>query len=587
MIEEYLNTQGYMLFDGAFGTYYAQRYAEEQEPCEMANLKHPQRVAAIHREYIEAGADAIKTNTFSANEQQLECSWEMIQQILQEGYRIAKETAGDRVKVFADIGPIMEQKNVSLAQQYQRIADVFLAEGAECFLFETLLNTRELHAVSAYIKQRCPSACIIVSFAVTADGYSRQGIAMHQLLQDCLTDEHVDACGLNCVCGPMHMKRLLDSIDRSKKPILIMPNAGYPTILANRTYFRDSSTYFAKEMQEIWKKGARLLGGCCGTTPVYIQKTKEALQEQTIVQKTLQPAQQTDKIVREEHNPLRKKLQKRQQIIAVEFDPPANCEIERFMNNAEFLKEAGVDAVTIADCPIARARVDSSLMACKLHRELGLEVIPHMTCRDRNINATKALLFGLQIEGIRNVLVVTGDPIPSEDRQEIKGVFNFNSQLLAGYIRDLNETMFREPFLIFGALNLNAVNFEAELAKAKRKVAQGMEGFLTQPVHSRQALINLKRAREELQAYLLGGVLPIVSHRNAVYMNNEISGIEVDDEIIDLYEGTTRAEAQKLAVAISCKTMDEMRPYIDGYYLITPFHRVEIIADLMKHIHKQ
>lgn len=587
MIEEYLNTQGYMLFDGAFGTYYAQRYAEEQEPCEMANLKHPQRVAAIHREYIEAGADAIKTNTFSANEQQLECSWEMIQQILQEGYRIAKETAGDRVKVFADIGPIMEQKNVSLAQQYQRIADVFLAEGAECFLFETLLNTRELHAVSAYIKQRCPSACIIVSFAVTADGYSRQGIAMHQLLQDCLADEHVDACGLNCVCGPMHMKRLLDSIDRSKKPILIMPNAGYPTILANRTYFRDSSTYFAKEMQEIWKKGARLLGGCCGTTPVYIQKTKEALQEQTIVQKTLQPAQQTDKIVREDHNPLRKKLQKRQQIIAVEFDPPANCEIERFMNNAEFLKEAGVDAVTIADCPIARARVDSSLMACKLHRELGLEVIPHMTCRDRNINATKALLFGLQIEGIRNVLVVTGDPIPSEDRQEIKGVFNFNSQLLAGYIRDLNETMFREPFLIFGALNLNAVNFEAELAKAKRKVAQGMEGFLTQPVHSRQALINLKRAREELQAYLLGGVLPIVSHRNAVYMNNEISGIEVDDEIIDLYEGTTRAEAQKLAVAISCKTMDEMRPYIDGYYLITPFHRVEIIADLMKHIHKQ
>lgn len=587
MIEEYLNTQGYMLFDGAFGTYYAQCYAEEQEPCEMANLKYPQRVAAIHREYIEAGADAIKTNTFSANEQQLECSWEMIQQILQEGYRIAKETAGDRVKVFADIGPIMEQKNVSLAQQYQRIADVFLAEGAECFLFETLLNTRELHEVTSYIKQRCPSACIIVSFAVTADGYSRQGIAMHHLLQDCLADEHVDACGLNCVCGPMHMKRLLDSIDRSKKPILIMPNAGYPTILANRTYFRDSSTYFAKEMQEIWKKGARLLGGCCGTTPVYIQKTKEALQEQTIVQKTLQPAQQTDKIVREDHNPLRKKLQKRQQIIAVEFDPPANCEIERFMNNAEFLKEAGVDAVTIADCPIARARVDSSLMACKLHRELGLEVIPHMTCRDRNINATKALLFGLQIEGIRNVLVVTGDPIPSEDRQEIKGVFNFNSQLLAGYIRDLNETMFREPFLIFGALNLNAVNFEAELAKAKRKVAQGMEGFLTQPVHSRQALINLKRAREELQAYLLGGVLPIVSHRNAVYMNNEISGIEVDDEIIDLYEGTTRAEAQKLAVAISCKTMDEMRPYIDGYYLITPFHRVEIIADLMTHIHKQ
>ena len=176
-----------------------------------------------------------------------------------------------------------------------------------------------------------------------------------------------------------------------------------------------------------------------------------------------------------------------------------------------------LNAVTIADCPIARARVDSSLIACKLHRELGLDVIPHMTCRDRNINATKALLFGLQIEGIRNVLVVTGDPIPSEDRQEVKGVFNFNSQILAGYIRDL----------------------------------------------------------------------PIVSHRNAVYMNNEISGIEVDEEIVAMYEGTTRKEAQKLAVDISCKTMDEMRPYIDGYYLITPFNRVEIIADMITYIHKQ
>lgn len=129
MIENYLNTQGYMLFDGAFGTYYAQRYAEDQKPCEMANLNHPKRVAAIHQEYIEAGADAIKTNTFSANEQHLECSWEMIRRILQEGYRIAKEAAKDKVKVFADIGPIMEQKNVSLAQQYQQIVDVFLAEG--------------------------------------------------------------------------------------------------------------------------------------------------------------------------------------------------------------------------------------------------------------------------------------------------------------------------------------------------------------------------------------------------------------------------------------------------------------------------
>ena len=209
-----------------------------------------------------------------------------------------------------------------------------------------------------------------------------------------------------------------------------------------------------------------------------------------------------------------------------------------------------------------------------------------MTCRDRNINATKALLFGLQIEGIRNVLVVTGDPIPSEDRQEVKGVFNFNSQILAGYIRDLNETMFTSPFMVFGALNLNAVNFEAELAKAKRKVTQGMEASYTAGTFTAgpfQSEKSKKRAAGLYSGRCSADCIPC----NAVYMNNEISGIEVDEEIVAMYEGTTRKEAQKLAVDISCKTMDEMRPYIDGYYLITPFNRVEIIADMITYIHKQ
>lgn len=585
MIEAYLHKQGYLLFDGAFGTYYAQRYAQDSEPCEVANLHHPQRVYDIHQEYIHAGANAIKTNTFSANEQQLEYHWDTIKEILRAGYRIAKEAAQKKALVFADIGPIMEQKNISLARQYQNIVDVFLAEGATCFLFETMLNAHALSDIAAYIKQRCPSACVLVSFAVTADGYSRQGIPMKKLLKDCLCDPYIDGCGLNCVCGPMHMKRLLQQIPTQEKPILIMPNAGYPTILASRTYFHDSSTYFANEMKQIHDLGARILGGCCGTTPVYIEKVKEALRKETKPSATALVKGKTT-LIQNDRNPLRKKLEKKQRIIAVEFDPPANCEIDRFMNNAEFLKEAGVDAITIADCPIARARVDSSLLACKLHRELGLDVIPHMTCRDRNINATKALLFGLEIEGISNVLVVTGDPIPSEDRQEVKGVFNFNSQILAGYIQDLNETMFPQPFMIFGALNLNAVNFEAELAKAKRKLAQGMEGFLTQPVHSKRALEHLKLARKELDAYLLGGILPIVSHRNAIYMNNEISGIDVDEDMIAQYENTTREEAQQLAISLSCSCADEMKPYIDGYYLITPFHRVDIIGDIVSHIHR-
>lgn len=579
----YLEEHEELLFDGAFGTYYASLY-DTEEACELANINHPERVFHIHKEYIEAGANAIRCNTFSANEQQLECNQEMIHEIIKQGYRIACQVAKEYgTMVFADIGPIVEQRNISLFSQYQEFVDVFLNEGAQNFLFETLSSHKAIAEISAYIKSQCPCAIVMVSFAVTADGYTRQGIPLRTMISDCECNPHIDAFGLNCVCGPMHMNRLLDEFDLSQHTITIMPNAGYPTVLANRTYFHDNSDYFAQEMAKIRAHGAKILGGCCGTTPAFIKKIKQAL----ITLDDRNPVVQTEVSevrVKKDHNPLRKKLQKQQSIIAVELDPPANCDIERFMYNAQFLREQGIDAITIADCPIARARADSSLLACKLHRELDMNIIPHMTCRDRNINATKALLYGLSIEGIQNVLVVTGDPIPAEDRTEVKGVFNFNSQILAGYIQNLNRSVFPNPFMVFGALNINAVNFKMELIKAKKKIEQGVEGFLTQPVLSKRALENMKEAYKTLDAYILGGIMPIVSHRNAVFMDNEISGIDVDPHYISLYEGKTREEAAQLAVSISCDIVKELQPYVHGYYLITPFNRVEIIGEIVSYI---
>ena len=278
------------------------------------------------------------------------------------------------------------------------------------------------------------------------------------------------------------------------------------------------------------------------------------------------------------------KIRKGKKIIAVELDPPIDTEIEFFMSSAKKLQEIGVDTITIADCPIARARVDSSLLACKLKRDLGITPIPHMTCRDRNINATKALLLGLNIEGVRDVLVVTGDPIPTAQRDEIKAIFNFNSKILANYIRELNETSFGTPFNIYGALNINAVNFESELRKAKQKVESGVTMFLTQPVLTAQAVENIKRAHEELEAKILGGIIPVVSYRNACFMNNEISGINVADEIISLYEEADKERASKLAVTISTEIARTIETYVDGYYLITPFKRIDLITEIVRNI---
>lgn len=583
MITDIIETEGYFLLDGAFGTYYASLY-QDATSCELANIHHPERVSQIHREYIEAGAHGIKTNTFGANKQNLECSETEIKDIITKGYQLAKAAVqGSDCLVFADIGPLMEQKQQPMFVQLKEIVDVFLAQGTTNFLFETFSNHQGLREISQYIKEQCSDSCIITSFAVTADGYTQQGLSGKKLIQDMRDCESVDVCGFNCVCGPMHLHRLLKTLDHDPLTI-IMPNAGYPTILHDRTYFRDNSLYFANEMQKIKEDGAAIIGGCCGTTPAFIRILKENLATSSPAEQVVESNEKTTAKPKENHNALLAKLQQGKKIIAVEFDPPNNCDITRFMENAEYLRAQGVDAITIADCPIARARVDSSLLAAKLRREMNLDVIPHMTCRDRNINATKALLYGLEIEDIHNVLVVTGDPIPAADRNDVKGVFSFNSQILAGYIKDLNETVFPHPFTIYGALNVNAVNFKQEIAKAKRKEEQGVSVFLTQPVLSKRAMDNLIEAKKQITSKILGGIIPIVSYRNAVYMNNEISGIDVDESYIDQYRDKTREEATQLAVQISCDIADEMASIVDGFYLITPFNRVEIIGQILSHI---
>ncbi|MBQ9349149.1 MAG: methylenetetrahydrofolate reductase, partial [Oscillibacter sp.] len=285
-------------------------------------------------------------------------------------------------------------------------------------------------------------------------------------------------------------------------------------------------------------------------------------------------------------DPFGEKLEAGERVIAIELDPPADDDGGYFLEGARRLRDAGADIVTIADCPVGRARADSSLMACMLRRE-GVEPLPHMTCRDRNLNAVKALLLGLSMGEVRNILLVTGDPIPSESRDEIKSVFNFNSRKLARYIRGLHGSALRTPFRIFGALNINARNFDAQLFSAKEKEASGMAGFLTQPVLSPEAQDNLKLAREALQGKILGGIFPVVSYKNAVFLNNEVAGIRVSEEMIARYEGKSREEGEDLAVELSLRTAEEIGPWTDGLYLVTPFRRVALMERILGELARQ
>ena len=572
-----------LLFDGAMGTYFASLPDRAEERCERACLDHPEEVRAIHRAYLEAGCRAVKTNTFSVGADLAQGDENLAEEIINAACRLAQEEASAfDAYVFADLGPAPEDSTLSPGDNYCRQADWFLDRGIRHFLVETLPSDDGIPELARHLKARCPEAYLIISFAVGPGGTTRYGVSGAELYRRAAALPEVDAVGFNCVSGPHHLLEYIQTLYPVEKPLSVMPNAGYPTVLGRRTVYHGAPEYFGQKLAQIAQAGAAIVGGCCGTTPAHIAQAKRALESTPALSVPAVPAGAKERRA-PDANTLAEKLNSGRRVIAVELDPPVDDNITPFLDGVRVLQDAGADAITIADCPIGRPRADSSLLACKIHRELGVEPLPHMTCRDRNLNATKALLLGLSMEGVHNVLLVTGDPIPTEDRDEVKSVFNFNSRKLARYVSGLNEQL-STPFQIFGALNVNAKNFDMQLKMAREKEGNSVAGFLTQPVLSREALDNLKRAREALNGKILGGIFPIVSYRNACFLNNEIAGMRVCDEIIQLYKDRDRGESEALAAAISARVAREIEPYTDGLYLMTPFRRVELITRIIREI---
>ena len=573
-----------LLFDGGMGTYYKAKPGQE---CEQANLTDPEGILAVHRAYLAAGADAIKTNTFSlprlAAAQQP--GWE---QLADAGWQLAAKAAGETgAAVFADLGPAPDTENLPAEQVYLAVAKRFALLGARNFLFETL-STEDgvLEAIRA-LKQTVPETFVLVSFAVLPDGYTREGRYCAELVRRVAQSGVVDAVGLNCVSAPGAMRALVQQLGDAGLPLSVMPNAGYPVVARAQVRYQGKPEYFARELSRLASEGVRILGGCCGTTPQHIAALRtalDALPEALPAAPAAKPAAAA-KSAMETDDAFLRKLRTGQRVIAVELDSPKDADMTAYLEGARRLQAAGADLLTIADCPIARARMDSSLVACRVHRELGMNVLPHMTCRDRNLNATKALLLGLYAEGVREVLAITGDPIPTAERDEVKNVYQFNSRKLAQYIVSLagEGREMPSPITVFGALNLNARNFEVELRRAAEKLENGMSGFLTQPVLSAQAVENLKKTRETLgeRAKILAGILPVVSQRNAIFMENEVNGIHVDDAIIQRFEGLDRAAGEELGLEVSVQAAKAAAPYADGFYLMTPFNRVALMERLI------
>lgn len=561
----------HLFFDGAFGTYYIS-LTGDTGMCERANTDNPAAVLRIHREYIEAGARAIKTNTFCANPLFF---GEDTERIIRQGYSLACEAAEGRAEVFADIGCISDPEAAGL---YLRTVEIFLSLGAVNFLFETLDDFDPIVPAIKAIRS-VPGSTVAVSFAATQDGYTKKGKYYKDLLSQASTA--ADIVGLNCLCGPSRMTELVSELDLSGIRFLGMPNAGYPSAVNGRLVYHDNPEYFASKLSELASLGVYALGGCCGTTPDHIRRAVAAVGASS-------PAGAFEKGGGADEAPVKKTsriasaLESGKRPVFVELDPPVKPDAAAFSAAAAAYFAGGADVLTVPDSPLARTRADSFLMAARLHRETGLPVLPHLTCRDKNGISIQSSLLAASIEGISDVLLITGDPLPpTYNRGE--SVFAFNSETLLKYISDQNQTAFSSaPFCLSAALNTNARNFGAELDRAKRKREAGASYFLTQAIFSDESIERVAMASQTLKTPVIAGIMPVGSYKNALFLNNEVHGFSLPDDLMKLLSESGDFDA---AILTFCRSViDRVSPACAGYYIMPQLRRSDLSLALLKYI---
>lgn len=599
-IRDYLKDH-ILIADGAMGTYYDTLRAEGRRIAEEGNLLEPELIKSVHREYLESGARLLRTNTFAVNRamalskgiEGTQKQEDYVREVIRTAWDLAKEAvreSGFPAWTAADIGPVAEylfqEYEYDDWEEYRLVIDAFLECGADIFDFETFSDIMAVRRAAAYIKEKNPAAFVMASFAVNRNSYTSKGISLKRLFSEAAHTEALDSYGCNCLIGVSHMYEILKNQDFAPdKYIQVLPNSGYPQVVRGRTVYSDSAAYYGEKIRDIAGLGVNILGGCCGTTPRHIRMMCEALGENRLCPRKPPVSVYTEDVVKPAgSNSFTEKLERGEKVIAVELDPPFDQNAEKLLEGAFLLKSHGVDMITLADSPLARARADSVLLAGKIRSMVDIEVMPHIACRDRNRISMHSILLGAHINGIRNLMIVTGDPLPAGERDTTKAVFDFNSIRFMEYIRELNGELFgQDAFAYGGALNQGQVNFERVKERVRKKADAGASWFMTQPIYADEEIERIRAIREELGVKILCGIMPLVSYRNAMFIKNEMPGIQVPDEIVAKYrEGMSRKEAEAAAREICLSLIRKLEDIADGFYFMTPFNRVGLICDIIE-----
>lgn len=595
-IREYIQKHR-LITDGAFGTYYELKYDGEREISERANIRYPERVLSIHREYLEAGARLIRTNTFAANTMFFAVMEDALAAV-RAGYELAAQAAlefmerhpGEAVFVAADIGPIYDmdhQDYEGVLQEYREICDAFLACGAECFVLETQSDFTYVEPVCDYIRSRS-DAFILVQFALDKSGYTRGGLSAARVVERAADIGSIDAYGFNCELDAAHM---LDMLRRLSFPddrfISALPNAGYPYTLRGKTIYSYNAAYYSEKMCGIAELGMDILGGCCGTTPEFIRLLAQQTRNLKRTSKRIGVRHRSD--VEGRPSAFAEKIERGEKAFIVELDPPFDNDPAKVLRGAKELREIDVDLITLSDSPMARSRMDAGQLAVLLQREAGVEVMPHISCRDRNVIAMRGGFLGMQMNGIRHFLIVTGDPVSRADRERVTPVYDFNSIKCMQYVREMNQELFAaEPLVYGGALNYHGSNLEAIVERMRQKQAAGCGFFLTQPIYTQEDAKRIEEIRWRIDAKIMCGIMPLVSYRNAMFVRHEMPGIHVSDDIVSRYrQDMSREEAEDVAVEVSLEIAERLYDMADGFYFMTPFNRTGLIRRIITDIRRR
>ncbi|MCK5134448.1 MAG: bifunctional homocysteine S-methyltransferase/methylenetetrahydrofolate reductase [Bacteroidales bacterium] len=606
--EEYLK-DNLVLLDGAMGSLIYEKGVFIDKCYDELNLSRPDLIKTIHEEYVRAGSRVIETNTYGANRFKLKSHnlYDQIERINQTGVSLAREAAEENAYVAGSMGPggveIEPWGDATLEEVFEVYAEQagFLRQGGvDLFILETIQDIREMEQAIKAIRS-VSDLPVIAMMTVGEDGKTRYGVDLDDVTFR-LVNTEATVIGLNCTVGPKSMLDFVESMSKiSDRPLCIMPNAGRPQYTDGRMIYMSTPDYFSVYTKRFIEKGVRVLGGCCGTTPEHISKMANALaMKQTRIQHSIKigvkPVTEEplpDPVPVEEKSNISKKLTSGKRVVLVEMVPPRSTDIRKPLEGARLLLESKVDAINIPDGPRASARMTGLALAVLLQNQVGIETVIHYTCRDRNLLGMQSDLLGATALGIKNILAITGDPPMIGDYPQATAVFDIDAIGLVHLISNLNhgidvgEKLIGAPTGFFTGVGVdpNSVNLENEIHRFEMKKRAGAEYVITQPVFDIASLESFLEKIELDDLFLIAGIWPLVSLRNAEFMKNEVPGVFVPDSVIEqIAQYETKEDQLKAGIEIAQTMVDRVLSFVHGIQVSAPFGRYPLALQVAEKI---